>query len=136
MNDINNWTLTGRLTRPVEVKEVSNGWVIYTFDLANGYSEKDREGKWKQNTNFFRCKMFRKGTDFAQYLQKGQQVAVSGHARQETWGNNGGKRSAVICIVDSLILGERQRNEKPQQRGGLPVDENMNTQPNDGEIPF
>jgi single-strand DNA-binding protein len=124
MKDINSVTLTGRLTKPTDVKEVSNGWAIYTIDLANGYSEKDRDGKWQNKTNFFRCKMFRKGSDFAKYLDKGQMISVSGTLRQETWQDkeSGKNRSAVVVMIDSLVLcGGQTRGQTTQKPDEMPM---------------
>ena len=138
MNDINTITLTGRLTKDIEVKQVGET-TIGKFDIASSYSEKVN-GQWEDKTNFFTCKKWRV-EKISQYLTKGQQVAVNGKLRLESWTDKEGKKaSKVVVLVDDLILtGGKKEDNKSQQtykdsasRAGL-VDEQP--QP-DNEIPF
>lgn len=112
MKNINTVTLVGRLTRDSELKQTSAGFSILGFSIANNYSKKAGDS-WEDQANFFNCKMFGKRAEsLAQYMTKGQQVAVSGELRQERWEQEGQTRSSVVIIVhDVELIGGKDGNK-------------------------
>ena len=71
---LNVCTLTGRLGRDAEQKYLPTGTAVIEFSIAvdTGFGDK-RRSFW------IKCSMFGdRGPKLAQYLRKGQQVAVSG----------------------------------------------------------
>ncbi|MCH8517486.1 MAG: single-stranded DNA-binding protein [Cyclobacteriaceae bacterium] len=103
-NDINNATLTGRLTRDPEVKYTGGGLCIVEFALANGYRKKSGD-EWTDETNFFDCVYMGRGAEaVSKYLAKGKQIAVTAELRQERWEKDGQKRSKVKLQIRELQL--------------------------------
>jgi single-strand DNA-binding protein len=139
MNDINSVTLTGRLTKDIEVKQVGET-TIGKFDIACGYSEKVK-GEWVKKTSFLTCKKWRV-EKISQYLVKGQMVAVNGKIVQEQWTDKEGKKaSKIIVMADELmLLGGNKSDNKSQQstQQNTPSDNGMdNQEPSpDQEITF
>jgi len=71
---LNVCTFTGRLGRDAESKYLPTGTAVLEFSIAvdTGFGDKKR-------SFWLKCAMFGdRGTKLAQYLTKGQQVAVSG----------------------------------------------------------
>ena len=71
---LNVCTFTGRLGRDAEQKYLPTGTAVLEFNIAvdTGFGDKKR-------SFWLKCAMFGdRGTKLAQYLTKGQQVAVSG----------------------------------------------------------
>lgn len=102
MASFNSVTLMGRLTRDPEMKKTSTGKTVTSFSLAV-----DRFGK-DAGTDFFNCTAWEKVGDYlAQYSKKGALVLVDGRLKQDTWEQDGQKRSSVSItafnaeIVDS-----------------------------------
>ena len=81
MKDINIVSLTGRLTREMEIKYTPSGTVVGKFSLAVNRNKK-RGDKWVDEASFFECAYFGKAAEsLAQYMVKGKQVAISGEMR-------------------------------------------------------
>jgi len=96
MSDLNRVTLIGRLTRDAALKFTNSGLAILEFSIAVDRSVK-RNDKWEKEAHFFDITLFGKlGEAIAQYMTKGQQVAVDAHLQQDRWGDKetGKKRSA------------------------------------------
>lgn len=96
MSDLNRVTLIGRLTRDAELKYTNSGLAICTFSIASNRRTKEGEA-WKDVAHFFDITLFGKlGEAIAQYMTKGQQVAVDAHLQQDRWDDKetGKKRSA------------------------------------------
>ena len=113
MKDINIVSLTGRLTREMEIKYTPSGAPVGKFSLAVNRNKK-RGDKWVDEASFFECALFGKSSEsLAQYLIKGKQVALSGEMRQERWtAQDGQNHSRVVVVVSSLsLMGSKDDNQ-------------------------
>lgn len=74
MSDINNVSLTGRLTRPPELRTTAGGTQLLSFTLAFNTSVRNRQtGEWDERGNFIDCTIFGKRAEaLSRYLAKGQ----------------------------------------------------------------
>lgn len=99
--DFNELTLTGRLGKDPETKELSGGVLVCEFSVASGYV-----AKGEKKTEWTTCKAWNKTAEIAaQYLRKGSRVLVSGRKQTREWTDNtGAKRYAVDLMVNSLVL--------------------------------
>jgi len=130
MNDINVVSITGRLTRDVEIKYSKSGSPVGRLSVAVNGSRK-RGDQWEQTASFIDCILFgRSAGNLEQYLVKGRQVAISGELRQDRWEQDGQTRTRITVVVGSIALmgggsqngassdsgsGNGQRNHSGQQ---------------------
>jgi single-strand DNA-binding protein len=101
---INRVTITGNLTRDVELKAAKSGMEIAAFTVAVNDRVKV-DGDWTDYANFIDCKIFGKRAGaLAPYLAKGTKVAVDGKLRWSQWEKDGQKRNRIEVIVDEIEL--------------------------------
>lgn len=85
MSDLNNVSLTGRLTRDAETKAINNS-TLTTFAIANNTGF----GKYAC-ANFFEVNAWGKQAEaLTPYLVKGKQVALTGKFENKKWTDNTG----------------------------------------------
>lgn len=123
MSDINNVSLTGRLTRDPELRVTAGGTQLLSFTLAFNTSVRNRQtGEWDERGNFIDCTMFGKRAEaLSHYLTKGQKVAVAGELRYATWDKDGQRHSKLDLIVDEIeFLGQRQGAAQSAQAPAVP----------------
>jgi single-strand DNA-binding protein len=93
---MNTWIGIGRLTDAPEVRYSPGGTAIAELRLAVNY---DRD-----TTDFFTVTVFNKSAEnAADYLVKGQRVAVAGHLKQHQWTNDSGEARSRIEIIGDRI---------------------------------
>jgi single-strand DNA-binding protein len=108
MADINYVVLVGRLTRDANLKFTSSGLAICEFSLA--INRRVRQGDtWTDEAHFFDITLFGKqGEAIAQYMTKGNQIAVEGELRLDRWEQDGQKRSKIKIVANNIqLLGSR-----------------------------
>ena len=98
-NDINNVTLTGRLTKDSELKHINNTEVINFSIAVNRYAGKDKE----DTVSFFDIQMWGNyGKSINDKLVKGLQVTISGELQQQRWEKDGNARSKVVINAGNI----------------------------------
>jgi single-strand DNA-binding protein len=142
MKDINVVSLTGRLTRDMEIKYTPSGTPVGKFALAVNRNKK-RGDKWVDEASFFECAYFGKSAEgLSQYMTKGKQLGLSGEMRQERWtAQDGQNQSRVVVVVSSLsLMGSKEAVNKPQQAPAPVKAPQQNQYPGpevfDDDIPF
>lgn len=145
MKDINTVTLTGRLTRALEIKYTPSGVPVGKFSLAVNRNKKKGD-LWVDEASFFECALFGKSSEsLAQYLIKGKQVAVSGEMRQERWTSQDGQNQSRVVVVISSISLMGSKEETPANKQQAPATPSRPAQQNqypgpeafdDDNIPF
>jgi single-strand DNA-binding protein len=109
-NDINSVSITGRLTKDMELAYTSNGFAIGKLSLASSESKKVGD-KWEDHAQFFDCKLIGKRAEsLANHLTKGLQVFILGKLQQETWEKDGQKRSKITILIEQLTFGAKPSN--------------------------
>lgn len=104
MVDLNHVILIGRLTRDAELKYTTNGQAVCKFAIAVNRRKKNGE-QWEDVANFFDIVVWGKqGESLKQYLVKGKMVGVDGELRQDSWEQDGQKRSRVEIVANNLQL--------------------------------
>lgn len=112
MASLNNWNITGNLTRDPELREFQDGKQVCNFRLAvNGYREDD--------TQYVDVAVWgRSATACNQHLAKGSSVAAAGRARLRTYQKADGTPGATLELSaqDVVFLGRpAQKQEAPQE---------------------
>lgn len=139
MSDINNVSLTGRLTRDPELRVTAGGTQLLSFTLAFNTSVRNRQsGEWDERSNFIDCTMFGKRAEaLSHYLTKGQKVAVTGELRYSTWEKDGQRHSKLDVIVDDIVfMSQRQGANQPAQASAPQAPMPPAVDPFDDDIPF
>lgn len=138
---LNVWTFTGRLGRDADQKYLPNGTSVTEFSVAVdvGFGE-------NKSTLWPKCAIFgARGEKVAQYLVKGQQVAVSGEIKMREWQNNDGetKTSLEVRVSELDLIGGKSNGEsrkapqaeKPQAQSA-PAKKKPTFDDMDDDIPF
>lgn len=112
----NVFAFTGRITKDLEVKEVSNNLKVLNFSLAvdNPYK--------KDDVSFFDIVAFGpKAENTAKYCGKGSKVAVDGSVKQERFTDKEGNNRSVVRFNANNIEfldSKSQSNGQSQQQSG------------------
>lgn len=118
--DINNVTLTGRLTRDPELKYTQAGKAVVKIGLAVGRMKKDE-------VDFINCTAWEKTAEvIGEYCRKGSQVGIVGRISVNNYEDeNKNKRTSTEIIITQLqLLGSKNTSESGK------------TADNDLEYPF
>lgn len=122
---MNTATLIGRVGRDPEVRTTRNGLKVADISLATTERWK-KEGVKKEHTEWHRLTVFGPLVDvFANHVQKGAQIMVSGRLRTEKWEDDNKKNHyTTSIIVDDLeLLGRAPSsdNSEPAHEENLPL---------------
>jgi single-strand DNA-binding protein len=135
---INRVMISGNLTRDPELRATAGGMSVLKLGVAvNDRRKNQQTGEWEDVPNFVDCTIFGTRADaLAQYLSKGQKVAIEGKLRFSSWeSQQGEKRSKLEVVVDEIEFmssrgeggGGGGRTFEAPQAADLPSDD---------EIPF
>jgi single-strand DNA-binding protein len=109
---MNTICVAGSLGRDAELRHLQNGDAVVNFSVA------DSAGRDKP-TIWWNCQLFGKRAEsLAQYLTKGQAVAVSGSVSEREWTDKDGnaKKSMNVRVNDIALQGKREEAKpKPAQ---------------------
>lgn len=154
-SDINRVNLVGRLTKDPDLRYTQNGTSIGSFSIANNRTYVSN-GEKKEQVSYFNCIAWGKaGEIIAQYMKKGQRMAVDGHLQQRSWEDkDGNKRYTVEVVVDNFQFlsqqsagsqggspnsygGDDMNQAPPQEDSAGGYDQNPGSNPfSDDDIPF
>jgi single-strand DNA-binding protein len=137
-SDMNTVNLIGRMTADPELKYTPNGKSVLSFSMANNYSYKSGEEK-RETVSFFNCVAWGKaGELIAQYVKKGDRLAVSGRLQQRSWETPGGeKRYAVEVVVENFqFLQQRPAGSGQQEPPPPPQNFDQASPFRDDDVPF
>lgn len=111
MSDINTVTLTGRLGSDIELRYTPQGKAVCDINLAvqSGYGDNEK-------TSWIGLTMWdKKAEAAARYLGKGRKIAVSGRLDQETWEQDGNKRSKTRVVVHDWTFADSEKATPKQE---------------------
>lgn len=99
MSDMNNWSITGRLTKDATFSVVGSGKPLLTMDVAvnTGFGD-------SKQTIFTKVNMWSdRGSKIVDYLKKGTLVAVTGTLSLNTWtGKDGDQRQDIVLTTFNI----------------------------------
>lgn len=108
---INRATLTGRVTKDINLTYTQSGTAVATFTLAV-----DRRFKGQNNereADFIQCVIWRKSAEaFAQYMHKGSLVGIEGRIQTRNYENQQSQRVYVteVIVENFSFLESKQDN--------------------------
>lgn len=78
---LNNLSILGRVTKPLELRYLQNGTAVLNFDITNSIKVKDNEV-----TTFLRCVCYGRSAEVInQFVSKGDRVLLQGELRQNSY---------------------------------------------------
>lgn len=107
----NSVQLIGRLGQDPEVRTLTNGKKLTTFSLATSDYYKNSQGEKVQDTQWHNIVAWGKvGEIAAEYLAKGEEVALEGKLTHRSYENNSGEKRYVteINLNELLMIGGKK----------------------------
>lgn len=107
---VNKAILIGNLGNDPELKYTPNGIAVASFSLATNERRQDKDGNYKDYTEWHRIVAWRKLAEtVGEYLKKGSQVYIEGKIQTRQWEDqNGVKRYQTEIVAQNLqMLGRR-----------------------------
>jgi single-strand DNA-binding protein len=121
LENTNTVTITGNLTRDIELKYLNSGSVIGKISVAVNSREK-KEDEWIDYASFFDVTIWGKRAEtLTQFLTKGKKIAVTGRLRQSRWGQDGATRSRVEIIAEKIELLSPREQQADYTPGAPPA---------------
>ena len=126
MRDIATATLSGNLTREVELRPLPSGKEVTRLRVA---SSARRRKEWVERTNHFTVEVFGPQANLcAERLGKGARVVVDGELDWREWPDQEQNRREAVVLRARQILFERTgptrlADTEPAERDGSPDDE-------------
>ena len=114
---LNSVALTGRLTKPVDLRYTQSGTAVGSFTIA--VDRQFRSANGERETDFINCAIWRKSAEnFANFTHKGSLVGIEGHIQTRTYDNAQGQKVFVteVIVENFALLEPRQASQDGQQR--------------------
>lgn len=118
---VNKVFLIGRLGKDPVVKHFQNDTAIAEFSLATTESYKDREGNWKEITDWHNIKLPNKfmAERAEKNLKKGSMIYVEGKIRTRSYDDkDGNKRYVTEIVVDTFRMLDSKKDAGNYAQGG------------------
>ena len=111
---MNVFTFSGNLGNDAEQRHTAGGTAVLQFSVAvtSGYGD-------KKQTTWVRCSLFgKRGESLAPYMNKGQQVVVSGEACLREWDAKDGtkQKSLEVNVNDVTLVGGKDSSASSGQK--------------------
>jgi single-strand DNA-binding protein len=118
MRDIATTTLSGNLTRDVELRQLPSGADIARLRIATTTRRRSGE-EWVDKTNYFTVEVFgAQARACAQYLAKGSRVLVDAEPDWREWTDQqNNKREAVTFKARHVLFEGARRDPTPDVNG-------------------
>ncbi|RNE23526.1 Helix-destabilizing protein [Lacticaseibacillus paracasei] len=114
---LNSVSLTGRLTKDVDLRYTQSGTAVGSFTIAVDRQFRSTNGE--RETDFINCVIWRKSAEnFANFTHKGSLVGIEGHIQTRTYDNAQGQKVFVteVIVENFALLEPRQTSQDSQQR--------------------
>ena len=124
MSNFNRTIQLGRLTKDIELRYTGTGTPVCEVSLAVNDREKKND-EWVEVVSFFDWTLWGKTAETAnEYLSKGSSVLLEGKAKQESWTQDGNKRTKIKFICERMqLIGSKPDSststDKPKVKGEI-----------------
>lgn len=129
--------LIGNAGQDPEIRKLENGTSVAKVSLATKESWKDKDGNWKDETQWHSLQLWRDMADRAINIKKGSLVYVEGKVTYRKYTDKDGvERNATDIVVSSFrVLDKKEGNARET---GVPVEDGMGGRVLDDEnsLPF
>jgi len=118
MQDIANSTLSGNLTRDVELRQLPSGADVARLRIATTTRRRNGE-EWVDKTNYFTVEVFGgQARACAQYLSKGSRVFIDAEPDWREWTDQQGNTREAVTFKARHVLFEGGRREPSASGNG------------------
>lgn len=109
---LNNLSILGRVTKPLELRYLHNGTAVLNFDIANSMKVKDIEPV----VTYLRCVCYGRGAEVInQFVGKGDRVLLQGELRQNSYKDSTGATKTYHYLqVNNFDFIEYKNKEQTQ----------------------
>ena len=109
---LNNLSILGRVTKPLELRYLQNGTAVLNFDIANSMKVKDSEPV----VTYLRCVCYGRGAEVInQFVGKGDRVLLQGELRQNSYKDSTGATKTYHYLqVNNFDFIEYKNKEQTQ----------------------
>lgn len=109
---LNNLSILGRVTKPLELRYLQNGTAVLNFDIANSMKVKDSEPV----VTYLRCVCYGRGAEVInQFVGKGDRVLLQGELRQNSYKDSTGATKTYHYLqVSNFDFIEYKNKEQAQ----------------------
>lgn len=114
---INSVALTGRLTKPVDLRYTQSGTAVGSFTIA--VDRQFRSANGERETDFINCAIWTKSSEnLAKFTHKGSLIGIEGHIQTRTYDNAQGNKVYVteVIVENFALLEPRKTSQDSQQR--------------------
>lgn len=114
---LNSVSLTGRLTKDVDLRFTKSGTAVGSFTIA--VDRQFRSANGERETDFINCAIWRKSAEnLAKFTHKGSLVGVEGHIQTRTYDNAQGNKVYVteVIVENFALLEPRQTPQESHER--------------------
>ena len=118
---VNRVTLIGNLGRDPELRRLESGTAVAQFSIATNESYRDRDGQWRDQTEWHEIVLWRQLAERAEtQLRKGMLVYVEGKLSTRKWQDRDGNDRKTTEVVASYlrILNRREGGDGGGAGGG------------------
>ncbi|MCW9706801.1 single-stranded DNA-binding protein [Fodinibius salsisoli] len=150
MSSLNKAMIIGRLGQDPDVRYTQSNTAVANLSIATSERYKDKQGEWKENTEWHRVVAWGRTAEICQeYLKKGSQVYVEGPIQTRQWEDKDGQtryttevKALTLTMLDSKGSGSGGGAEKAPskpdnaQQVSSSVDLNDNFDDIDDDLPF
>lgn len=146
MSSLNKAMIIGRLGQDPDVRYTQSNTAVANLSIATSERYKDKQGEWKENTEWHRVVAWGRLAEICQeYLKKGSQVYIEGPIQTRKWEDKEGQtrytteiKALTMTMLDSK--GDREGNVPPKPDNSQPVSSNVDLNENfddiDDDLPF
>jgi single-strand DNA-binding protein len=122
MRDIATATLSGNLTRDVELRNLPSGADVARLRVATSTRRRTGE-EWVDKTNYFTVEVFgAQARNCAQYLSKGSRVFVDAEPDWREWTDQQGNKREAVTFKARQVLFESGRSSASNANGAATGD--------------
>jgi single-strand DNA-binding protein len=120
MASVNKVILVGNVGRDPELRYTQSGQPVASFSVATNERFKDRDGNWKDRTEWHRIVAWARLAEICgEYLRKGSQVYIEGRIQTRDWEDKeGNKRQTTEIVALSMQMLGRRGGEGGGPMGG------------------
>lgn len=133
-------TFVGRLGGDPELRFTPQGKAVASFSVVTDKRRKNGDEWESVDTTWWRCSVWEQQAEHVvESLVKGQLVIVSGHAYEQSWEQDGSKRTRIEVRVEHIgpSLKAGPAKQRKTERAPQPQNDPWNlTQPDGNSPPF
>lgn len=114
---MNNWTVSGRLGKDAEEKQLQGGKVV-NLSLAVDKRVKNQSGEWEKSTQWVDVSWFNANDGALQYMKKGAVVIVEGQPSVRAYLKDGAAVGVLEMKANRVeIVAFAKTEDQPKQAG-------------------